>query len=226
MTATANRTVPAPRPADVRRLDRRVAAILMPIGPAAVAILRVRLPADPSAHPGAQRIVVWLGLVAVLTLLPGALAAIRLLRRYTPRLATGIAALLVPGYLGMTALIAADAGALAAIDLGMPAGGVTALSEAVVAVPTMAILVLVFVVGHILGTLLLGIAALRAGVIPRPVAVALAASQFAHLAAVIGGWPLVDLLAWTTTAVGMAFLARVVLRTPDDEWDLPPLVRC
>jgi hypothetical protein len=51
----------------------------------------------------------------------------------------------------------------------------------------------------------------------------MAVSQFVHLAAVIGGWPVVDLLAWTTTAVGMAFLARVVLRTPDDEWDLPPL---
>jgi hypothetical protein len=223
MTATASRTDAARQPADVRRLDRRVAAVLMPIGPAAVAVLRFVLPADPAAHPGAQRLVVWLGLVAVLTLLPGALAAIRLLRRYTPLLATWIAALLVPGYLGMTALIAADAGTLGAIDLGLPAGQVTELSDATFAVPTMTILVLLFVVGHIAGTLLLGIAAFRARLMPRPVAVAMAVSQFVHLAAVIGGWPVVDLLAWTTTAVGMAFLARVVLRTPDDEWDLPPL---
>jgi hypothetical protein len=223
MTATASRTDAARQPADVRRLDRRVAAVLMPIGPAAVAVLRFVLPADPAAHPGAQRLVVWLGLVAVLTLLPGALAAIRLLRRYTPLLATWIAALLVPGYLGMTALIAADAGTLGAIDLGLPAGQVAELSDATFAVPTMTILVLLFVVGHIAGTLLLGIAAFRARLMPRPVAVAMAVSQFVHLAAVIGGWPVVDLLAWTTTAVGMAFLARVVLRTPDDEWDLPPL---
>lgn len=223
MTATASRTDAARQPADVRALDRRVAAVLMPIGPAAVAVLRFVLPADPAAHPGAQRLVVWLGLVAVLTLLPGALAAIRLLRRYTPLLATAIAALLVPGYLGMTALIAADAGTLGAIDLGLPAGQVTELSDATFAVPTMTILVLLFVVGHIVGTLLLGISAFRARLMPRPVAGALAVSQFVHLAAVIGGWPLVDLLAWTTTAVGMAFLARVVLRTPDDEWDLPPL---
>jgi hypothetical protein len=223
MTATASRTDAARQPADVRRLDRRVAAVLMPIGPAAVAVLRFVLPADPAAHPGAQRLVVWLGLVAVLTLLPGALAAIRLLRRYTPLLATWIAALLVPGYLGMTALIVADAGTLGAIDLGLPAGQVTELSDATFAVPTMTILVLLFVVGHIVGTLLLGIAAFRARLMPRPVAGALAVSQFVHLAAVIGGWPVVDLLAWTTTAVGMAFLARVVLRTPDDEWDLPPL---
>ena len=223
MTATASRTDAARQPADVRRLDRRVAAVLMPIGPAAVAVLRFVLPADPAAHPGAQRLVVWLGLVAVLTLLHGALAAIRLLRRYTPLLATWIAALLVPGYLGMTALIVADAGTLGAIDLGLPAGQVTELSDATFAVPTMAILLLLFVVGHIVGTLLLGVAAFRARLMPRPVAVALAVSQFVHLAAVIGGWPVVDLLAWTTTAVGMAFLARVVLRTPDDEWDLPPL---
>ncbi|TFV87415.1 hypothetical protein [Blastococcus sp. CT_GayMR16] len=225
MTATASRTATGKPPADVRRFDRRVAAVLMPIGPAAVAVLRFVLPAEPATHPGAQRLVVWLGLVAVLTLLPGALAAIRLLRRYTPRLATWTAALLVPGYLGMTALIVSDAAILAAIDLGMPSRQVTELSDAIFALPTMSILVLVFVVGHILGTLLLGIAAFRARLMPRPVAVALAGSQFVHLAAFLGGWPLLDLLAWTTTAVGMAFLARVVLRTSDDEWDLPPLPR-
>jgi membrane-bound ClpP family serine protease len=99
---------------------------------------------------------------------------------------------------------------------------VSALSEAVLALPTAGILLGIFIVGHILGTLLLGIAAYRSGLVPRPVAVALAASQFVHLAAVIAGLPWLDLLAWGTTALGMAFLARAVLRTPDDQWDLPP----
>jgi hypothetical protein len=229
MTTTPVRTAaPVRPPADLRRFDRRVAAVLMPIGPACVAVLRFLIPPEPvgesvAAHPGAQRVVLWLGLGAVLTLLPGALAAIRLLRRVTPRLATWTAALLVPGYLGMTALLATDAVAMAGTDLGLPPSSVDALTTAVGGLPTATVLVIVFVVGHIVGTLLLGIAALRARLVPPVVAVALAGSQFVHLAAVIAGLPWLDLLAWTTTAVGMAFLARRLLRTPDDEWDLPPV---
>ena len=219
MTATATRVATG---TDVRRFDRVVAAVLMPIGPAAVGVLRFMVAPAPvgesvAADPGSQRLVLWCGLVAVLTLLPGALAAIRLLRRHTPRLATWTAALLIPGYLGMTALIATDAVVLAGTELGLAPAQVTALSDTVLALPTMNILLSVFIVGHILGTLLLGVAAFRSRVIPRPVAVALAGSQFVHLAAVIGGLPWLDLLAWGTTAVGMAFLAAVVLRTPDDE---------
>ena len=79
--------------------------------------------------------------------------------------------------------------------------------------------------GHILGTVLLGVAAYRTRLMPRPVAVALAASQVVHLVAVIGELPWLDLLAWGTTAIGMAFLADKVLRTSDADWDLPPLSR-
>jgi hypothetical protein len=228
MTATTTR--PAPGTSDVRRFDRRVAAVLMPIGPAAVGVLRFVVAPEPvgesvAAHPGTQRLVLWCGLVAVLTLLPGALAAIRLLRRHEPTPATWTAALLIPGYLGLTALVATDAVPLVATEAGLSPAQTTDLTDAVLALPTMTILVLLFIAGHILGTLLLGITAFRARVIPRPVAVALAVSQFVHLTAVIGGLPWLDLLAWGTTAVGMAFLAAVVLRTPDDEWDLPPLER-
>lgn len=226
MTATTTRRTTA---TDVRRFDRLVAAALMPVGPAAVAVLRFVVAPAPvgesvAADPGAQRLVLWCGLVAVLTLLPGALAAIRLLRRRTPRLATWTAALLIPGYLGLTAMIATDAVVLAGTEVGLAPDQVTDLSDAVLALPTMNILLSIFIIGHILGTLLLGIAAYRTRVIPRPVAVALATSQFVHLAAVIGELPWLDLLAWGTTAAGMTFLAGVVLRTPDDEWDLPPLI--
>lgn len=225
MTATAVR--PAAEGTDVRRFDRWVAAVLMPVGPAAVAVLRFVVPADPvgesvAADPDNQRLILWCGLIAVLTLLPGALAAVRLLRRHTPQLATWTAALLVPGYLGMTGLLAVDAAVLAGTNLGLSTGTVTELSSAVFALPTVNILLSLFIVGHIVGTLLLGIAAFRSRVISRPLAVALALSQFVHLGAVIRGLPWLDLLAWGTTAVGMAALARVVLRTPDDEWDLPP----
>jgi hypothetical protein len=72
---------------------------------------------------------------------------------------------------------------------------------------------------------LLGILAYRARLMPRAIAVLLAISQPLHLSAVIIGSNVLDLVAWGLTAVGMAFLARRVLLTPDEEWGLPALER-
>ncbi|CAN5128915.1 hypothetical protein BH09ACT3_BH09ACT3_05730 [soil metagenome] len=230
MSETARPVVdrpPRPR-ADLRRLDRRVAAVLMPIGPAAVAVLRFVLPGEPVgesiiANPDAQRLVVGLGMIALFTLLPGAYAALQLLGRRSPRLTAWAAALLIPGYLGMTGLFASDAVAMASFDLGMDAAGIDRIVAAMAELPTMTILVLVFVVGHIAGTVLLGAAALDARAVPVAVGILLIVSQPLHLLAVITSLRWLDLIAWGLTTVGMAFLAWRVLRTPDPEWDLPPV---
>lgn len=213
-------------PTDVRPFLRWVAALAMPIGPAAVAVIRFTIPGEPvgetvAANPGALRLVLWLGVVALLTLLPGAFAAVKLTRLRAPVLSLFVGALLIPGYLAMTALFGSDVVAMAGTDLGLDPALVTSLSEAVLAQPTTTVLLLMFVVGHILGTVLLGIAAYRARLTPRVVAVLLAVSQPLHLTAVIIGSPLLDLFAWGLTAIGMAFLGLRVARLSDDEWDVP-----
>jgi len=230
MSGTARTVVdrpPRPR-ADLRRLDRRVGALLMPIGPAAVAVLRFVIPGEPvgesiTANPDAQRLVVGLGLVAVFTLLPGAYSALHLLRRRSPRLTAWAGALLIPGYLGMTGLFASDALAMASYDLGMDVTDIDRIVTAMMALPTMTVLMVVFVVGHIVDTVLLGAAALRARAVPVTVGILLIVSQPLHLLAVITSLRWLDLVAWGLTTVGMAFLAWRVLRTPDEEWDLPPV---
>lgn len=84
-------------PADLRTWTCRLAAVVIPVGPAAVALLRFVLPYETNqsssaavdgirAHPGTQSAVVWLGLLAVLTLVPGVLWVGRLARRRAPRL--------------------------------------------------------------------------------------------------------------------------------------------
>lgn len=213
--------------ADLRRLDRTIAAILMPIGPAAVAVLRFVIPGEPvaasvAAHPDAQRLVLGLGLIAVFSLIPGAYSALHLLRRSAPRLTAWTAALLIPGYLGMTGLFATDAFAMASYDVGLDAVDIDRVAAAIMALPTAMVLLGVFVVGHISGTVLLGTAALVSRAIPRIVAVLLILSQPLHLVAVITETRWLDLIAWGLTAVGMAFLAWRVLHTSDEEWDLPP----
>lgn len=81
----------------------------------------------------------------------------------------------------------------------------------------------VFVIGHVLGTVLLGLALWRSGMVPRWVAMATVAAQPLHfVAAVVVGSPTLDLLAWGLNAVAFAACSVAMLRLPDDEWDLAP----
>lgn len=90
--------------------------------------------------------------------------------------------------------------------------------------PAAAVGVGLFVVGHILGPVLLGAALWRARVVPRWVAIAVAVSQPVHLvSAVILPSRLLDVvLGWWLTTVAFAAIALVVLRMRDDEWDAAP----
>ena len=80
---------------DLRHASRVLAAIVLPVGPLAVAGLRYVLPYFSATTPGEtaaaameavgrQSAVIWLGLIATFTLLPGVLAVGRLTRRGAP----------------------------------------------------------------------------------------------------------------------------------------------
>jgi hypothetical protein len=144
------------------------AALLMPIGPAAVAILRCTIPDDGldtpativskvAASPAPQSAVLWLGLVALFTIVPGAFAVLKLVRPRAPWLSLTAAALLIPGYLG---LFGTGAGADLYVYVGTRAGidrGLLAdLLQLATGHPTVAIAGFVFVAGHILGSIAWG----------------------------------------------------------------------
>lgn len=92
--------------------------VVMPLGPVAVGVLRYLLPYQTTdgaaamvravfAYPGRESVVLWLSLVAVLTLVPGVQAAARLAgSTLLCRVALG---LVVPAYLCLGALTAGDA---------------------------------------------------------------------------------------------------------------------
>ena len=227
MTATE---VPAtevrPR-ADLRRTERITAAVLMPIGPAAIALVRYFYvdPGSGPTDPGIGSAMFWVGMVGLLTLLPGAYAALKLLRRTTPRLAAWTAAFLIPGCLAMPALVAVDAFSLVAPGLGLDPAVESRILTALTELPQLMVLVLVFVVGHIVGTVLLGVTMIVGRAAPTAIGILMTVSQPLHLTAGIVGSPTLDLVAWGLTALGMGFLAHRVLRTPNDAWDLPPLPR-
>ena len=165
-------------PADLRRATRIFAAFIVPLGPALVAVLRYVLPYQTNdeasaavravaADPDRQSLVVWLGFFAMLTLLPGVLFVARVARRNAPRLTAAALLLLVPGYTAFGLLVAGDAATWYGVTHDLPESAVIDLYNG--GHPMILVSTGVFVVGHVLGTVLLGIACSEAASCrPRP----------------------------------------------------------
>ena len=197
-------------------------ALLLPVGPAAIAVLRLLLPyytesttsgmvSAVEADPGRQSAVLWLAYVGILTLVPGLFAAAAICRNAAPRLTAWALGLAVPGYLSLGMLVGSDHLLWSASQSGVSAADAVAVVDS--GHPTIDVAIGVFVLGHVIGTVLLGLALLRSGRIPVWAGWAIAVSQPLHfVATVILGSPQVDFVAWSMTALGMAFVAREVLR--------------
>jgi hypothetical protein len=200
---------------------RRAALVaLAALGPLSVGVLRLVLPyytetdnahsaAAVAAHPDAESLVLWLGLVALLTLVPGLYSVrhrmpVGRLREVGFGLATA-GYLCLPGLLVMDFLLWAGASEhLSATTTGRLVDGIH---------PSALVMLGVFVPTHILGIVLIGVLALRSRTLPVPVAWLLIVSQPLHLTAVILGAPVLDLVAWSLTGLGMAWLAATLPRS-------------
>jgi hypothetical protein len=199
-------------------------AALLPLGPAAIAVLRLILPyytagdtaamvAAVEAHPGRQSAVIWLAYLGIIALVPGLFAAARVCREAAPRMTAWALALAVSGYLSLSMFVGYDQllWSVAASDLSTR----DAVAVAGAVHPAVDVSIGVFVVGHVIGTVLLGLAMLRSGRVPAWSAWALAVSQPLHfVATVVLGSPEVDFVAWALTALGMAMVARALVKQP------------
>ncbi len=228
MTQTISRTTSR---ADIRPVWRWVAALILPIGPAAVGLLRLLLPYDTTddvptitskivGHLDRGSTVLWLGYLAFVTLVPAVYFVGRLTRRSTPWL-TGIAVfLMVPGYLSLPMTASSDVFTWSAGTAGLDLASITKVAE--VTHGSVDVAAGAFVVGHVLGTILLGIAMWRSGVGGRWAAVAVAISQPLHLISVIISSHPLDLVGWGLQAVGFAAVGWAILRMSNDEWQPLP----
>lgn len=201
-----------------------VAAALLPLGPAAVAVLRLLLPyytaddtaatlAAVEADPGRQSAVIWLAYLGLLAIVPGLFAAAQVCRDAAPRLTAWALALSVPGYLSLGIFLGYDQLLWSVTQAGLSAGDAAAVLDA--AHPSVDVSLAVFVVGHVVGTVLLGLALLRSGRVPAWAGWAVAVSQPLHfVATVLLVSPELDFVAWGLTAVGMVAVARALLTPP------------
>ena len=201
---------------------KRLSLLLLPVGPVCVALLRLLLPyytapTDVAAaqavidHPGRESAVLWLGLAAVLTLLPG----LYTLAEGIPSrpLKTTAMILAVPGYLCLALLLVEDnllySGARTGTDPHRTAALLAALH------PSVGLATGIFVVGHVLGTVLLGAALLRSRQVGSWAAWLITISQPLHFVAfVVVGSPVLDCVAWLLMALGLAEVARNRLSRP------------
>jgi hypothetical protein len=220
---------------DARTVWRTLLAIAGPPLAPYVAISRFLLPFDMSdspemifeklvAHPGFIMATVWIGLVLAPTCIAGVVAVGWLSRRRVPILTTIGLILAVIGYTCLaignsfgelsTALVGShpevDRATAYALGSGLEMGPVSSVTGTL------------FVFGHLIGTIILGLALWRSRAVPSWAALLLAVSQPIHLASVLLGNRPLDLVGWGGTALGFAAAGWALLRMNNDDFDLPP----
>ncbi len=200
-----------------RRLRFTALAVIAPIGPLAIAGIRAVLPyqtvdgnadlaAEVAANQSAQSTLLWLSLIASLTLVVGVVVLSVVAVRGAPVLGSIGAVLAVAGYSSLFfGVLPSDATALAAVQAGVDNATAAQILDQLAAHPSAAIALMLFVIGHILGTVLLGVALWKGRMVPAWAALVLIVSQPLHLVfAIVVPNGLLDAAAWSLTAVGFA----------------------
>ena len=229
---TANSRGERPGPVrDVRSLQRKAAALVLLVPATSIGVARLFQVDDTdtrraldlvAADPGRQFLFALLGYVGIVTIVPAFLAAGRLSRRRRPVLTMVALGVNLAAYLGSWAIGAVDnlylvGGRLPANQRDTAALVIDKLwSEGLAGVSTG-----VFVLGHVLGAILMAFA-LR-GSIPTIGWLAMLLTTPAHVIAfVVLQMPVLDMAAWLLMALSFGVCAWAILGTPDDEWDVPP----
>ena len=231
----AEHSTPGSPDRDARTVWRVLLAIAGPPLALYVAIARFLLPYDMSdtpemifdklvANPGFIVISTWIGVILAPTCIAGVVAVGWLSRRSVPILTTiglilavvGFTCLAVGNTFGelSTALVAShpevDRATAYALGAGLEIGPVANLTGTL------------FVFGHLIGTIILGLALWRSHTVSSWAAILLAVSQPIHLASVMLGSRPLDLVGWGGTAVGFAAAGWALLHMKNDDFDLPP----
>lgn len=217
-------TAALPQGLALRRAGRTALALLIPAGPLAIAVLRGVLPYyttdSPaavgraiSAHQAQEMSVLWLALVASFTLVPGTIAVGLQAVRRSPVLGGVAMVLSVAGFSAVPGIVAQDQLAIAGAHSGLPTAELGRLLDTLQNQPTTIVSGAIFVLGHVLGVVLLGIALLRARIVPQWAGLLLACSQPLHVVfAIAVPDHALDALAWGLTAVGYATVSLTLLR--------------
>jgi hypothetical protein len=223
-------------PRDFRTLRRLATAISIVLGPLAVGVIRATVPLASSSGSQAliaafaadldlARVELAAGVIATLFLPFAIVGLTRLVGRRAPLLAMLGGTLALVGWAMVPALVTNDAIAYEMARTGANQVQFAALLDSLNGNFAFNLLFSVFLVGHELGTLLLGIGLWRARVVPLWAAAAVMIGIVLHPASFILGSRLLDILAYALVTAGCVAAARTVLTIPNDAWELPPWSR-
>jgi hypothetical protein len=216
---------------DGRTSRRWVTAGCMVIAPIAFAVIRALVPyssspsgavAAYSAHAGTYPFLAIAEIVAVLTMGFAMLGLGRLIQAGAPVLALIATPLAVLGWFMVAVLGTLDSVIHEIAQLGSGAAGASLLTR-INSNPEIGLFFGLFLAGHLVGTMLLGVGLLVSRRVSVWAGIALIAGDVLHpVAFVLLQSHALDALAYLVLGAGMTMAARAVLATPNDEWDLAP----
>jgi hypothetical protein len=163
----------------------------------------------------------WFGLLGILAFLPATLGVMRLARRGAPSLSLIGGSLALAGYACGLGLATLDAVTWEMLSFGNRSV-MGSLLDRVGNNPEFGVILLSFVVGHVLGSLLLGVALIRARAVPLWAGALFTIGVPVHLVAHISSLQPVDVTSAVIQTAAAVAIAFRVLQTSDDEWDLAP----
>lgn len=237
MTLTDERIVARTetRVRDFRPFWRVALAIALPVGPLLVTLARAVMPYwtsdDPAtamaaiaAAPDTMNVLVWLGALLTPCMLISMLTLGYVARRGAPVLATVGTVLSFGAYALWGATGNVDYTATVLLAAGYSVEDVVTLTGHLNSTGLSLAVGVFWIIGHILGLVILAIALHRARVLPLWAATVMALSQPIHLvAAVIVPSRWLDVFGgWGMTTLTCALVSVWILRTRDSDWDLPP----
>jgi hypothetical protein len=217
---------------DGRTSRRWVTAGCMVVAPIAFAIIRAVIPysSSPSQaltaysdHAGAYALLAAAEVIAVLTMGFAMLGLGRLIQGRAPLLALIGTPVAVLGWFMVAVLGTLDSVTHEITQAGITAETAAALLTRINANSEIGLFFGLFLAGHLVGTLLLGVGLLVSRSVPVWAGVAVIAGDVLHpVAFVVLQSHALDALAYLILGAGMMMAARAVFGTANDEWDLAP----
>jgi hypothetical protein len=166
-----------------------------------------------AAHPGLLRIAVVAAMVGSLLIVPAVLGAIRLTRARAPRLGLAGGTLMIAGYVCYLGINGTGFEQLAMAEHGGPLGAFAEVIDAGQQDAAGLWVFLLFVLGNLVGTALLGVALLRSRAVPAWAAVAVLAWPVLHVAGLVAGSEWFEVTGAALQALGLAAAGMAVLRS-------------
>jgi hypothetical protein len=204
----------------------------MVMAPVAFGVIRALIPYSNSpsnalvaysAHAGVYPILAIAEVIAVLTMGFAMLGLGRLIQGRAPLLALVGTPVAVLGWYMVAVLGTLDSVTYEMAQAGDIGATGASLLTRINSNPEIGLFFGLFLAGHLIGTLLLGVGLLVSRRVPVWAGIAVIAGDVLHpVAFVVLQSHALDAFAYLILGAGMVMAARAVLATPNDEWDLGP----